>query len=362
LPVFVVLALASKSLSRLDALGRQREKRALITDMVLLCCVGSSVVGLGVWLLRGLILSRLSLNGPVYSVIIVLLFIMAWWSPLCMAIIRGKSRFGMLSLPLIISPVVVLGLTVLFVAFWRWGLPGALFAQLSAGALWVLLFLWLEREELFGDKVRCHEEYKEIARGLFPMAVFMISTVVLMHFDRLFVRNFLTPDSGGYGAVITLGAIPGLLIVPLAYVSFPLAAAAHASGRDVQKFITHSLVIGLGVTVLCVIGFGVAGDLLLNLWRSEFGTYGKYVWVYAILSGLQGVIAAVGHVELARNESRFLWGLAVPTLGMCLLTYFCLRQIDLGGLLFVLVVTHVLILAWVLLAVLHSSRQKRFAE
>jgi O-antigen/teichoic acid export membrane protein len=356
-PIIAVLALVSKSISRLDAMGNESAKQALIVDMFRLSCAGSFLAGLGIWIFREYILSRLSLSDPSFALIIALLVMLSWWTPFCWAIIRGKQQFGLLSLPQVVAPVATLGLSVLFVGLLQMGLKGALFGQLGGWVLWVLIFLFLLRKDLLGGGNRCLSEYRQLFRGILPMSIFMGSLITLVHYDRLFVRNFLTADSGGYGAIITLGSIPAMLIMPLAFVNFPLASAAHASGRDVQKFLTHSIIVGLAITLLCALFFAFSGDLLLKTWRSEFLSYGRFVWIYALATGLQGVIAAIGHVEIARNKGQFLWGVTIPALSMCTFLYAFRGKMDLEKVLITLLATHVIIFVAVFFFAVRSSKK-----
>ena len=91
-------------------------------------------------------------------------------------------------------------------------------------ASYAVLFLLLAK--MFrGKRSSYRDEFKLMLAMLVPMSCYMVSYTVLWHFDRLFVRNFMLEDSGGYGAIITLGQIPMWLMGAVSFVLFPLASA-----------------------------------------------------------------------------------------------------------------------------------------
>ena len=60
---------------------------------------------------------------------------------------------------------------------------------------------------------------------------------------------------------------------------------------------------------------------LLGLWRPEFAPYGQYVWIYALMTSLQGMTGVLAMIEMSRHEYRFLWLYSLPILLTCTTLY-----------------------------------------
>ena len=263
---------------------------------------------------------------------------------MCNAIIRGTRCYQLLLLPHGVGPVSILVLTIIFIDNLNWKLSGALLGQLIGWAFWIILFFWCIRHDFSGKKVRCQEEIRVILHSLLPVGIFLTCTTVLGNFDRLFVRNFLTSESGGYGAVVTLGAVPSLIIAGVSFVVFPLAAAAHATGRDLRKFLTQALLLGACITICCSVSYLLMGYPLMTFWKSEFAPFSRYLWPYTLAMGLHGMIMIIGYIELARDKHDFLWILVFLTFAMCSVLYFGRNFISIARILVILNVVYIIIL------------------
>lgn len=348
LPITIVNSIGSRSISRLRASGQETKRRALTVDMLKVAAVGSVLAATAVLALNPLILSRLRLDSSRYVWIIAAMFALGWWRPCVLAIMRGSRRYHLMILPYVFSPILSMVLTLIFVGVLPWGLEGALTARVVAWTLTTALVVFLLWRGLRGPCERYPAELKLMLKGALPMAVFVVSTALLLHFDRLFVRNFMTSDSGGYGAVITLGVIPMLAIGPVVFVVFPLAAEEHAAGRNLRRYISHSVLLGAIVTILCVLGFALSGRFLLGIWNEMFVPYASLLWPYALAAGLHGMILAVAYVEMARHEYGFLWFLVLPALAMCGGMYLCQDAMTLGSVIWTVVATRGIVLGGVL--------------
>jgi hypothetical protein len=165
------------------------------------------------------------------------------------------------------------------------------------------------------------DERKIIRAGFGPMTLYVLSVTLLFNVDKLFVRNFLTSDSGGYGAVITLGAIPALMINPVIMVILPLAAAEHVTGGALYRYLRQAVHLGLAVTAVCLVLLVAAGGPLLRLWNPAFQPYAGLLGLYALTMGLDALIQIIANVQLARHAYRPLWFVGGATLLMCAALY-----------------------------------------
>tara|TARA_B100000809_G_scaffold266579_1_gene330016 strand:+ start:239 stop:1543 length:1305 start_codon:yes stop_codon:yes gene_type:complete len=346
IPVTVIFQIGVKSISRLDAGGRGAERTALLVDLTKAAFVGSCLSVAVLWVLQPYILSRLHLEsrGVVYLVMGGI-FIAGWWQALYAAVFQGVRRFWLMTVTAVASPLIVLVLTGLLVLAMKWELTGALLARL-VGTLFGLVIGFRVVLPLFRGERAPYSEEKSMLRTLvLPMTVFIVAKTVLLHFDRLFVRNYLFSESAGYGAIVTIGQIPMVAISAIVLVIFPLAAAEHADGRDVKRFLVQGVGAGLLVTLISVLILAAAGTPLLNLWnRDAFGAYGPYVWIHTLAMGLHGIIEILASVEIARHRYKGLWWLAIGTAAMSAGLYFYSSRVDLLTLLGVITGTRALIL------------------
>ena len=344
LPVAVIFQVAMKSISRLHGMGREAECRALLRDLVRVAVIGMVVTVAGVYLLEQYVLTRLHLESPVYLHLTALLLAVGWWQPLYGAIQQGALRYRIVAISSFLNPALTLVLTFTFVAVASWGLPGALLARALGTVATTALLAVLLRGFFAGEKRAYRDEFRLMAAMVCPMGIYLISMTLLFQFDRLLVRNFLLQESGGYGALVTVGSIPTYFLGPIVFVLFPLAASEHAAGRDLKRFYSQALAIGLGVTAVCVLAFSLFGGWLLNAWNPAFGPFARYLWPYALAMGLHGTIDILASVELARHRYGFLWLLAAPVAIMCAALYVWRAQLGIAGIVWVLVAARAAIL------------------
>ena len=321
LPAAVIYGASVKSISRLRSQGQEAQCRALIRDLQIVATIGSLSSIVIVFILRNFILTRLHLDSTFFIWMIALMFAMAWWAPLVSAIIRAEHDYKLLALKKWVSPLLMVALTIALVGLMDYGLSGAIAARaFSSLFILVILFIVIYRHHK-GEKTSYHEERTRLFLMILPMFIYVLSSSLAMHFDRLYVRNFLVNDSYGLSAIFMLGQIPRLAIAPLIFVLFPLASAEHASGRQLGRLLKRAVVVTAAITAICCLLFSYVGTPLLNLWRPEFAPYGQYVWIYALMTGLQSLNKVFAQVELARHEYRFLWLYALPVIISCLAIY-----------------------------------------
>lgn len=321
LPITVMFQIGAKSVSRLHAMGRTGACGALIKDILKITALGSALALSVVIALRDFILTRLHLDSVVYIWVFCLVAVLSWWQPLYAAIIQGTGRFKLMMIPSL-APLLMLMLGFVFVALFEWGLPGALLARTGSGIITIITVFLCLRPFISVKRESYADEIPIIKSTAFPMLLFFVGVNLLGQFDQLFVRNFLLADSGGYAALITLGAVSGHLISPITFVIFPIAAGEHATGGDVRRFCRQSLFAGLAITTLCAAGFAVFGRLFMRvLWKETFVSYAPYVWLYAVVMGLHTTVMTIALAEMARHRYGVIWLIGAPTLIMCGMLY-----------------------------------------
>lgn len=321
LPVGIIFQIGMKSISRLHASGLEDQRRALVQDLSKVALVGAVVSVVAVYGLRPLILDRLHLEGAWYIHMVAALFVLTWFGPLVSAVLQGEHRYGVLILPSIAGGLGGLVFTWILVIVLAQGLAGALLSRILALALASMSAFLVLRRSFVGARRSYSDEWGVMARMVVPMAAYAAGIAAMVHFDRLLVRNFLLEQSGGYGAVVTVGSIPQYFLGALTFVLFPVAAREHARGRDLNKYRRSAAIAGMGVTVLCAGVAAIAGPTLFRAWNPAFEPFSGALWVYAMAMGMHGVMEMLVSIEMARNRYGFLWLLVLPSAAYCGLLY-----------------------------------------
>jgi hypothetical protein len=355
IPIAVVYHTGTKSISRLLAQDRKAQCAALVSDLMKLALIGSGVSALVIFVLNDYMLLRLHLKGSIYTWMLVGLIVLAWWRPLAQTLIRGSRRFWLVAIPSLTNPVIMIGLTVLFVIVLGWGLPGALAVRIAAGAASTIFVLLAMRRILRGPRADYAEETAVMKPMLIPMAILVTSNAFLLHFDPLLVRNFMFVESAGYGAIVTLGRIPLWLINPIIFVVFPLVAANHVTGSDISRLYREGVGLGLAIVAITTGAFYFASAPIMELWNPQFSPYAPFVWMYALAMGIDSIIQVIANVEMARHRYRFLIHFVLPTVMMCGGLYVIRDTLTLDELLRILISTRLIILLGIFLST-RSSR------
>ena len=322
LPVGILCQCAVKTISRLEAREETGKRAAFIRDILRLGALGSLLSCVLVIVLNPFIFSRLHLDSVVFLYIMVgLTALIMWWLPILNAILQGCQKYRIIAATSAMNPILLLLFTVVMVGVFHRGLHGALAARLWAGGLMGILVLLFVLPLLKGPKCSYGEEIHALKGTLVPMSIFLTSQTILFHFDRLFVRNFLLEESGGYAAVITLGQIPLWLIGPIILVLLPMASAEHALGRDLSRFVRQTLFMGGAITLGSTLFLGIIAGPVLQIWNAAFAPYAGYVWKYALAMGVEGMIQLVGNIEIARHQYKGFWWMGILTVVYCAVIY-----------------------------------------
>lgn len=356
LPFNVFAQVSVKSLSRMKATGRKGEFATLCRYLVNFSIVWLLMVAVIEYLFRHFFLLRLHLESEHFIYVVILLTAVLIFLILFLALFQGTLDYRSMMIFSVTHSFLLIGLTLVLVVLNSFGLLGAFLSRVFAGlvAVGVAVFLALPQLRVKGQE--CREELVLMMKMYGPMVLYTVSLVILFGIDKLFIRNFLVEESGGYGAITTLGILPCYMITPVIYVIFPLASAEHVSGRDLTRFFRQSLLIGVSITLLFTLAFALFSAPLMRLWNNAFLPYAKYVWIYAFVMGLHGMVQIVASVEMARHRYGFLWFFAGPSAIMIVLLYFWRSCLTVPIVLTLLTITHTVILVCIALLALVSKR------
>jgi len=297
------------------------------------------------------ILSRLHLQSSVYIVILAATAALSAWPILFSSILQGLKRFAFISALAVGQPMVSAGLILFFTVYLKLQLPGVLSARFAAELLAVFAAFVVVIPLLKGAKFQLKMPYSIktilvkpsawLRNDIVPVSIFIISSSVLLHFDRLFVRNYLTAFSGGYGAILSLGQIPLYLASPVKMVLFPIASAQHASGTSLDHAMRKMLLAGIAGTVCCFIFFHFAGGLILSFWRAEFISFAAGLTLYSLNMCVEVVLQLAGHIQIARRRYNGFFLMSAVIFIVCTLLYYFSASIDISRLLVVMLITRI---------------------
>jgi len=343
-PIGILTQTSIKSVGRMLAVGEKAKCAGMMRDLSKVILVWTIVVSLIILALRSFVMTRLHLDSNWYVALLLGLTVVHLWQPFFAAVMQGAHQFVGYSVINAAGPFVMTGCAILLVGVFGWGLPGALAARLIAPlfiGLWMLrrvAWIWQGPRESYADEMRL------AMKMWIPVAIQMLA-MTLLGFDRLFVRNFMLSDSGGFAAVLTLGQIPMWLIAPITTVLFPMASAEVAGGRSVSRLFRDAVLASAAITLACAILFRFAAVPLMRFWNPVFAPYADLVWLCALAFGLQGLIVAVLNVEMARHAYGGIYWMAAVAAVFCYALYRARGWMDLPTLMTWMVGVRVAILA-----------------
>lgn len=349
-PAAILCQSATKAISSLNAREERQQCSTLIQDFSLLILTGGIITALLVLLLGPVLLSRLHMetHQSWFPLFLAAWVALAWWQQLFAAIFQGLQRYVLLSVIGALSPIILALLTFIFVVLWNNGLAGALITRLASGLLALLVSAWFLRSFISRSRASYRNEWPSIRQTLLPASLLIVSTILLLTFDRLFVRNFLQAESGGFGAIITLGQIPMWFLLPLVTILLPLASAEHAVGTDVSKWLTQAIVIGTVVTAGSALILELFAAPIFRCWKPSFLPYAGLVWPYALAMGLNAVILIVVNVEFARHEYGAIVWMAIVSVAACVALYWLRASVSLPVIIWAQAGIRMLVLAGIL--------------
>ena len=262
-PAGTVQTAVTKFISSFQAQNQYDQVNRLLRHLLILM----SVVGLVIFLLMVIGIPfissflQISSHGLIILLGITLLFAMVM--PVPWGGLQGLQRFGSLTLNLIISSGLKLGLGVLFV-FLGFGLLGAMGAiALSYGVTFFLSLIILggylpkKREsKLKRDVEESNPAYlSEVYHYFLPVGMTLLCFMVLTNIDLIFVKHFFMPIEAGYYSIAQMvGKIILFLPIPVVMVMFPTLSSLEGEAKALRT-LTQSLMMAF---FLC------AGAILLS--------------------------------------------------------------------------------------------------
>ena len=232
------------------------------------------------------------LNSQQEVILLGLIFIVAFVTPLNLGTLQGLQRFGWFAMITLLPTVLRLVLSIGFVLMGL-GVSGVMLAIVMSVLVPYLISFQPLRQVLRGPRtpmgsLRSLWSYSILA------SVVTASIVILFNLDTVLTRHFLSAsDAGLYAALATIGRTVLLITTGVATVMFPRVVELHQRGEPHTRVVIQSL---LGVFILSSvveISFYLAPSFITKL---LFGQAFVAISGQLALYGMAMLLLAVGVV------------------------------------------------------------------
>lgn len=218
------------------------------------------------------------LQIPSYLPVIILslVFLLIFLTPISRGILQGLQRFLPLSINLSIEALIKLGVAILLV-YLGFQVKGAILAfPISVFLAYLLCFIPL-RKIIFGPK------QKFIINGLGQyfgsVLLALILLAIIFNTDIILVKHFFPAEQAGlYSALAVVGRIIYWLTAPIAGVMFPMIADLQTKGKPHYHVLANSLGLVGAISLILLAAYFIAPGLII---RTLFGN--QYIEVYQFL-------------------------------------------------------------------------------
>lgn len=228
--------------------------------------------------------------------------------PVLSSMARGIMSFPGFITSKVLLPVARLILIILLLE--RGGLLGYWTAAFGSSLVLVLFLFWLLRDYLKPSIVATSYKEHRLEMWSFLRSGGLVPVVagVCVLVEAIAIRNFTSiEDSAGYYIALIFGQIPMFVSGAIMPFLLPLITHRQHKGEDAGGLLLQSVSVILILGGILVIGFGLAGNWLLNLreaWRIH-ADYSPLIWRIGLVSVFQGVITAFSEHENACNKFKY---------------------------------------------------------
>lgn len=274
-------------------------------------------------LFSGMISAFLKVPSRVPVVIMGIVMLVSFFSPIVNGGLQGLQNFRHLGANMIAGAVLRLVFGVLLVLF-GFGVSGAV-ASLALSAMGAFLLALIPLRFLFYEKMDNYGlNSSEIKQYFWPVVVVLFSFSLLTNIDVVIVKHFFAPSqAGNYAAAAIFGKIVLFFPGAIAMVMFPKTAELHALEEDTRPILKKSLLMVAGLCSLVTIGYFVFPFLIVSL------LFGSRYYQSVPLMGLFGVAMTLFSMLnililyfLSVHSFRFIFFLVACTLLQVTLLWF----------------------------------------
>ena len=230
-------------------------KRCVISTAILYA-ISSTVI----WCGLGFII--LSLLNYQYKEVFILYMISSILMKLTNGISRGLSKIKVYSLSNFILSILTIGLNILFIAVFKWGVYGLLYSTVLANILTcIFVLLKLKVYKLISTKYFDKKKLKEMLKYSFPLVPNNISWYIINISDRIIVVSFLGSSINGIYAMAN--KFPNIMnnFSSFFFTAFKENVAVAVKKDNYEKYyneiytIVHNAFIAISLLIISVLPF-----------------------------------------------------------------------------------------------------------
>ncbi len=217
---------------------------------------------LSTFIWTGLGFIALSLLKYQYTVVFILYVISSILMKLTNGISRGMSKLKIYSLSNFILSILTIGLNILFIAVFNWGVHGLLYSTILANIITcIFVLLKLKVYKLIGIKYFEKKRLKEMMKYSFPLVPNNISWYIINLSDRIIVVSFL--GSAVNGVYAMANKFPNIMntFSSFFFTAFKENVAVAIKRKNYEEYynniydIVHNSFIAISLLIIAVIPF-----------------------------------------------------------------------------------------------------------
>ena len=311
LPAGAIQMAVSREISRLIAAGDPDNADSFARGALRLALIATLPL-LGIALALAVPLARLlNIDSTGVVALTELTLATALVFPTTMGVLQGRQRFHALA-ALYVFPVVLRLALLAVVASAGFRLGGVVFVTLAAAIVSTLLTVALIREPLSRASRLARPDLRPFLRYLAPVAVGLVGTALLTHFDILVVKaRFSGDDAGAYGAASAFARVAFFVPATILAVLFPRTAARYARGEETEDILGRSLFATAGFCGALALFYTATGvGLVTASFGTDFTEGGRVLAPFALAMGLFSLAQILVGYHLSRGETRYAWMVA----------------------------------------------------
>ena len=271
----------------------------------------------------------LKLIGYEYTTVFILYMISSILIKLTNGISRGLSKIKLYSLSNVILSILTIGLNILFIAYFRWGVNGLLYSTVIANlitCLFVLLKLKVYR--LIKPKYFDRKKLKVMLKYSLPLVPNNISWYIINISDRIIVSSFLGSSINGIYAMAN--KFPNIMnnFSSFFFTAFKENVAIAVKKDNYEKYyneiyvIVHNAFIAISLLIISILPF------IFHIFiKNDYVAAYEYVPLLVIALYYGNMAGFYGTLFTAFKESKIIgkstiWGAVVNLVVHLALIYF----------------------------------------
>ncbi len=264
-PLATLQTALAKYVAEFNSRGETDKVKALLSGFLKHVTLFSLVILLVSYFAFTPMMLSLKIGSSLAGYILIGMLALSWFTPVAIGGLQGLELFKWFSASSIVSGIVKLLLTFIFI-IWGYNISGAL------GAFLISVFCsigisYIPLRRLFSlEKIRASINYQEIYQYLFPIAISIFCFNGLFNIDMILVRYFFsTQDSGIYSLAQMVGKI--FLFLPSAISVVLLPRTSHLSAKKINTLsvLNRSILCGAILCLIAVVTYNLFPGFMLKI-------------------------------------------------------------------------------------------------